>query len=522
MHVERLLDIMESVDPLKEPYEFARRIWKYLKPYQERPAPRAHLFTINGLTYPIQRDFGFAAVPDPTEITKEKFTPQRFIQRSKRRYSMLAYLFSTRPGDLVFFFQADPQYPKDIWNRRGFRGIWMVASEPFRDLTDIKHPKTGYEILGKCPHCGSPFDFGEGGLVGGSKKCLLCGGEYGWVALGNKRYSKVVLSARLLIKPLKVFKKTAGDNRVYSDLTISPLIWISRADNAMGPGKGSSIRTLLPEEAAKIAYMLATENDQVIENVQVQTYPGTKQDIRDYNNKPSRLLRAIRERQGRRWVLEHELHLNLYFAMNIDNPDGPIQRALNLPLREVEWWTTEFPWGYTGDAADFTLTLWNDSRGRYAIYIFEFKKDIVDTQALAEVLLYVPWVAQVLASPELSPDVVEAYPVLVGRENKLKYIPDEYSLDLTYMAVPAFNAALKGKKKIVVKPPTVLLYEIRDEDCAEIMKMDSKRKESVCYVGNLSLTKIDIPTRTFKPPPPTFTTTEVEKSYVAKKHLQGF
>jgi hypothetical protein len=117
--------------------------------------------------------------------------------------------------------------------------------------------------------------------------------------------------------------------------------------------------------------------------------------------------------------------------------------------------------------------------------------------------------------------VVEAYPVLVGRENKLRYIPDEYSLDLAYMAVPAFNAASKGKKKIIVKPPTVLLYEIRDEDCVVKIK-DSIKKETVCYVGGLSLTKMDVPTRTFKPPPPTFTTTEVERSYVAQKYLQGF
>jgi hypothetical protein len=521
MFVERLLDNIGSVDPLKEPEEFSRLIWRYLKPYPGGPAPRAHLFTINGLTYPIQRDFGFAAVPDPAEITKERFSPQRFAQRSKRRYSMLAYLFSTRPDDLVFFFQADPQYPKDIWNRRGFRGIWIVASKPFRDTTDIRHPKTGYVILGKCPHCGSPFNFGEGGLVGESKRCLICGGEYGLVILGNERYSKVVLSARLLIKPLKVFKKTAGDNRVYSDLTISPLVWISRTDNAMGPGKGSSIRTLLPEEAAKIAYMLATEDDQVVEDVQAQTYPGTQQEICDHNGQPSRLLRAVADRGRGEWVLEHELHLNLYFAMNIDNPSSPIQRTLNIPLSEVEWWTTEFPWGYTGDTADFTLTLWKDSEGRYAIYIFEFKKDVVDRRALAEVLLYVPWVAQVLASSGMCPDEVEVYPVLVGAESKLKHVPEEYSLSLTYMAVPTLNTSSKSKKKIIVKPPQMLLYEIRDENCV-VKVRDSVRKEVVCYVGNLNLTKIDVPTKSFKPPPPTFTTTNVERDYVAQKYLQEF
>jgi hypothetical protein len=520
MFIERLLDRIGSVDPLKEPHEFSRLIWRYLKPHQGGPAPRAHLFTINGLTYPIHRDFGFVAVPDPAEITKGKFSPQGFAQRSKRRYSMLAYLFSTRPGDLVFFFQADPQYPKDVWNRRGFRGIWRVTSKPFRDVTPIRHPQTGYEVLGKCPHCNSPFNFGEGGLVGESKRCLLCDKEYGGVVLGKERYSKVVLSARLLINSLVVFKKTAGDNRVYSDLTISPLVWISRTDNAMGPGKGSSIRTLLPEEATKIAYMLATEDGQAVENVQVQAYPGTQQDICDYNGQPSRLLRAVAGSRRGKWVLEHELHLNLYFAMNIDNPSSPIQRALNIPLNEVEWWTTEFPWGYTGDTADFTLTLWNDSEGRYAIYIFEFKKEVVDTWALAEVLLYVPWVAQVLVSSGMCPDEVRVYPVLVGGESKLKHVPDEYSLNLTYTAVPTLNAPSKSKK-IIVEPPQVLLYKIRDKDCA-VKVRDSVRKKEVCYVKDLNLTKIDVPTKSFKPPPPTFTTTDVEKDYIVQKYLQGF
>jgi hypothetical protein len=289
----------------------------------------------------------------------------------------------------------------------------------------------------------------------------------------------------------------------------------------MGPGKGSSIRTLLPEEAAKIAYMLATEDDQAVEDVQAQTYPGTQQEICDHNGQPSRLLRAVADRGRGEWVLEHELHLNLYFAMNIDNPSSPIQRTLNVPLSEVEWWTTEFPWGYTGDTADFTLTLWKDSEGRYAIYIFEFKKDVVDRLALAEVLLYVPWVAQVLASSGMCPDEVGVYPVLVGAESKLKHVPEEYSLSLTYMAVPTLNTCSKSKKKIIVKPPQVLLYEIRDEDCA-VKVRDSVRKEVVCYVGNLNLTKIDVPTKSFKPPPPTFTTTNVERDYVAQKYLQEF
>jgi uncharacterized protein (DUF983 family) len=520
--VAELMDKINGIDPLKDPVAFSNIIWNYLKPRQGRTAPRAHLFTINGLTYPIQRDYGFAAVPDPTELKVTRGSQPRFnTQRSKRRYSMLAYLFSVRPGDLIFFFQADPQYPKDIWNRRGFRGIWIAITPPFRDLTSIKHSTTGYEILGKCPSCGTPFNFGEGaGVRGSSRKCLLCGADYGTVKMGKEEFSKVVLSARFLIKPLIVFKKTASDNRVYSDLVIAPLIWISRTDNAMGPGKGSTIRTLLPEEAVKIAYMLATEDSQAIEHPTVQQYPGsTGGQITDYNGKPVELLRAVRSEGRRRWELEHEFHLNLYFAMNIDNPSSSVQHVLRIPLGEVDWWTTEFPWGYTGDTADFSLTLWDDHRGRYAIYLFEFKKGDVDKKSLAEVLLYVPWVAQVLVNQVTYSNAVEVYPILVGVDCKLRYVPDGYSLDFNYAHIPALNTPVKSLR-IEVKPPIVLKYDIKN--CEDILKDRARDGKEVCYTRDLELTKVDVRTRPFKPPPVTYTATEVEKETVVRKYLANF
>jgi uncharacterized protein (DUF983 family) len=517
--VTKLIEEINSIDPLKHPVAFSNIIWKYLKPRQERAAPRAHLFTINGLTYPLHRDFGFVAVPDPTELKKAGKSQLKFnTQRSRRRYSMLAYLFSVRPGDLIFFFQADPQYPQDIWNRRGFRGIWIALTSPFRDLTPIKHPETGYEILGCCPHCGTPFNFGEMGR--GSRKCLLCGGDYGSVKMDEKIFPKVILSARLLIMPLIVFKKTASDNRVYSDLVISPLVWISRTDNAMGPGKGSSIRTLLPEEATKIAYMLATEDNQAIDRQQVSQYPGrTEGQITDHNNQPVRFLRAVRGGRRDGWELEHEFHLNLYFAMNIDNPSSSIHSVLEVPLGKVDWWTTEFPWGYTGDTADFCLTLWDDRKGRYAVYLFEFKKGSVDRVALAEVLLYVPWVSQVLFNQVTYSNSVEVYPVLVGRDCALKYAPAEYSLNLSYSFVPRLDTTIK-EVKIEVKTPIVLRYRVRN--CEVVIRDKARDGKEVCYVRDIELTRVDLRTRAFKPPPITYTTTNVEREFVAEKYLKDF
>mgnify|MGYP001770710703 CR=1 FL=1 len=512
--IKWLVDRLSSIDPLKEPQEFREVVWQYLKP-RNGPAPRAHLFTINGLTYPLHRDFCFAAVPDPHEVGRVESGQLKFTtQRSKRRYSMLSYLYSARPGDLILAFQADPQWPQDIWNRRGFRGLWAAKSYPFRDFADIKHPLTGYEILGKCPSCGTPFNFGSGSMDSG-KKCPVCGKDYGLVAVRGsgkeEHFSRVVLSARLLIEPVVLFKRTAGDNRVYSDMSVEPLIWISRTDNAMGPGKGSSIRTLMPEEAAKIAYMLATEDAQSIDQVACREYPGNVgNDISDYNGKPVRLLRAVKN--GRRLILEHEFHLNLYFALNVDRPGSPIVRELKIPLDKVEYWTSEFPWGYTGDTADFVLTLWDDAKGRYAIYLFEFKKDAVDRMALAEILLYVPWVTQVLTQFRPETTTVTVYPVIVGATTSLRHVPDSYSFKMRFFTTP-------GDKTVTVESPTILEYEV----VGFTPFQDKIRNETIYYVEELNLRRVKLPVRSFVPPPPlTFTTTSVEKEYVAKKYLQGF
>jgi len=211
-------------------------------------------------------------------------------------------------------------------------------------------------------------------------------------------------------------------------------------------------------------------------------------------------------------VLEHEFHLNLYFALNIDKPGSPIARELNLPLDKVEYWTSEFPWGYTGDTADFVLTLWDDTHGRHVIYLFEFKKDIIDKRALAEVLLYVPWVVQILT--QFRPETVQitVYPVLVGATTSLRYVPASYSFKMRFFTVP-------GVKDVTVESPQVLEYEIRKAFPFE----DKVRGSTIYYVQDLNLRKVGLHTIPFKPPPPlTFTTADVEREYVVRKYLQKF
>lgn len=495
---------------LKEAREaFIDLLWGYTRP-RGHPAPRAFLFTINGLTYPIHRDCCVAGVPYPSEISRrknrEKGGQLTFNQqRSKRCYSMLAYLLSVRRGDLVFFFQADPQYPMNLDNRRGFRGIWLVASEPFMDTTILKSPSTRYEVLGACPNCGAPFDFGAGEEAftkGGERKCLWCGKPLGTISLdGRTRYSRIIVSLRLGIAPLLVFRRTSGDNRVYSDMGTPPFIWVSRADNAMGPGKGSSIRILLPEEMAKIGYMLATEDAQSLEEVKCMGYQGRPGRIVDYNGQP---IEHLRSNDGK--TLQHELMLNLYFAVNIDKPNGPLSKLLGINVNEIEYWSSEFPWGYTGDTADFVLTLWDDNDGRRAIYLFEFKRDDVGVDALAEILLYVPWVSQVLLQYRAETKKTTVYPVLVGRKARLRKVPDKYAVSIN---------TVTGKKVIEVERVHVLEYALRGvyEVCDKVTGKD------IYYAKDIQLAPVDLASKPIKPIPPTYTTTEVERRHVIKSYL---
>lgn len=473
-------------------------LWEYSRP-RAKPAPRAFLFTINGLTYPIHKEYGVAGVPYPSEAVRGRFN----TQRSKRTYSMLAGLLSVRRGDLLFFFQADPQYPQTLENRRGFRGIWAIASEPFMDTTALS-TKLGYEILGACPNCGVPFDFGGGEEAftrGGKRYCLWCGNPFGSVKLGSQEYSKVLISLRTFIEPVIVFRRTSGDNRVYTDMGTPPLVWVSRADNAMGPGKGSSIRTLLPEEMAKIGYMLASEDDQALDHVALNNYPGRQQQIIDYNGVP---IEHLRSTDGK--TLQHELMINLYFAINIDKPGHPLVNLLGIKLEEVEYWTSEFPWGYTGDQADFVLTLWRDDIGRHTIYIFEFKKDHVDVEALAEILLYVPWVSQVLTQFRTETREIHVIPVLVGHSFKLKYLPDKYSINIR---------TITGTKTLEVETPILLKYSLSGVYTVR----DKLTHRDVYYAKDLRFDLIRLRTIKIKPPPPTYTTTSIERSYVAEKYL---
>jgi hypothetical protein len=265
---------------------------------------QAHQFTINGVTYPFVRELHFASVPYPIQ----------------RKYSMLAGLFITRPGDLMFLFQSDPQYDVDIDSRRGLRGVYRVISKPFADSKSVTC-STGYELLGECPNC-KTFHSDLSG------KCLKCGEEYPpFVTALDPYYHLLVMNLRLDIEPLIIFERAVSDERTYADMSDPGMIWIGRHDNAMGRGKGSSIRQLLREEAVKLVRLFLSEPDQRISFPPKVPYPNPPSTIRNEDNSPADMLEVqLRPRAGD--IVTNELMLNFHISSHIDQRGSSIQTAL--------------------------------------------------------------------------------------------------------------------------------------------------------------------------------------------------
>jgi hypothetical protein len=232
------------------------------------------------------------------------------------------------------------------------------------------------------------------------------------------------------------------------DMTDPGLVWVSRSDNAMGAGKGSSIRHLLPEEAVKLTRLFVTEPSQAIIIPQTSPYrPAVQPTVENDDGTPSIYPRLLNQN-----ILQHEVHLNLHIARTIDSPGSSIQRALGNLFSSaiVDYWGSEFPWGYTGDFCDFVCRLRINDR-RYRLLIFEFKRGKIDDDALVEAMLYTRWVVQVCSQFTEPPATeVEVAPIIIGSRNALKAIPAPFQYTAQYLVGPA--------KRVYVLSPEVIEY----------------------------------------------------------------
>lgn len=394
---------------------------------------RAHQFTINGLTYPFVRHSNFAAVPDPPD---------------RRRYDMYAGLHLASPGDLLYFFQADPQAPGgDINSRRGIRGVYRVLGPP-RRAASVQQERTsgfGYRILHRCPSCET-----QHGTF--AKKCPLCGEFYPEVTLGRKSVASRVLSAQLPIEPLIAFERSVSDERVYADFSDPGLVWVGRHDNAMGAGKGSSIRQLLPEEAVKLVRLLAREPGQSVGAKSISP-PPTGPELAHADGVP---ISQLPTSSTGTVAMEDELY-HLIVKQLFTEHSG-LRQALQphlpagLSWEHVEYASSTFPWGYTAGAADFVI-FFRDDAGRRFLVIIECKRGTAHDEAVLQAMLYVERVLQVAflsATPNAVPDetcAVQILPVIVAENLKRPRqpdpkvaIPQPYAFERTYFGGTAVRA----------------------------------------------------------------------------------
>lgn len=447
------VDFLEIAMPQQPPAnleDLPEWIREYLAPSVEGRGHIAFQFTINGVTYPFVRNMHFAAVPEPP---------------AKRRYSMLAMLYMTRPGDLVFFFQSDPQWNNlDIDSRRGLRGVYRVVSEPFRADSDIIDPNTSYKILAKCPACGSPFS-----TLAKACKNEQCARLYPTMVLpSGDPYHFLHLGLRLELEPLVVFERAISDERAYADMTDTGMLWVGRHDNQMGAGKGSSVRQLIPEEAVKLTRMMISEPGQVTNRPARVRYQFPKSDVKNEDGTPATHL-EVRGVRTPRVVFEHMINFDV--ARQFDVSGSSLARALGTEydISRIEYASSEFPWGYTAGEADFVISLSRNGR-RSRIYIMEFKADRINDAAVIQVSLYARWVCQVMcqfAKPRV--DSIEIVPVVIGRRlDPGTTRPHQFNFSASYNSGARVDARVESPLYIEYEPQGI--YTANDKKYATSLR----------------------------------------------------
>jgi hypothetical protein len=90
---------------------------------------RAHVFVVDGSTFPVHRDRCFCGIgPREGEFrTYEDFVAKMLTSTGSGYRGMAVDMLGTRPGDLVFFYER----------KMGFHGVYRIAGRPFFDSTII-------------------------------------------------------------------------------------------------------------------------------------------------------------------------------------------------------------------------------------------------------------------------------------------------------------------------------------------------------------------------------------------------
>jgi len=386
-----------------------------------------HQWTLNGLTYPFVQELLVASLPHPkpSEIELGKIN-----RRSRtRRHSLLSGAVLAQPGDLILFFQADPQR-KDISSYRGIIGIFKVKSYLYSSSKPLKlNPETcqkygikvekDYLIHGNCPECNTIYS-----------SLSKCQNEH--IIPENNEHPEYILNLRLNLEPLIVFKYPIPDETVYASFhstdhcEANTIIWTGRHDNAMGKGKGSSVRILLPEEFIRLLDLFLEIPDQeLIEYPSVKTHnqASTQRKVLVHNPDRTTIEEMVFLKENDLFTIgEHDM-LSTAVSLQIRNPKSLIRKILENILNNntqtyLEYASPEYPIGYTGVTADYIVVFRSpQNKNERHIFILEFKPRNNEVQkAVYQVWFYIYWVLQAFSNiPNCSnKEKLIIYPIIIS------------------------------------------------------------------------------------------------------------
>lgn len=400
-----------------------------------------HQWTLNGLTYPFVQELLVASLPHPkpSEIELGKLN-----RRSRtRRHSLLSGAILAQPGDLIVFFQADPQR-KNICSYRGIIGIFKVRSYLYSSSKSLKlnfetcknygiYVEGDYLIHGSCPKCNT--------IYSSLKEC-----QNGHPIPTKKGYPKsdlipeYILNLRLDLEPFIVFKYPIPDETVYASFhntvhcEANTIIWTGRHDNAMGKGKGSSVRILLPEEFIRLSDLFLEIPDQeVVEypSIRSRKHNIAQKRVSIFNPDKTNLEEMIFLREESFFTIgEHDM-LSTAVSLQIRNANSPLRKILkdilSDPSTYLEYASPEYPIGYTGVTADYIVVFRSqepERKNERHIFIIEFKSRSNEVKkAVYQVWFYIYWVLQAFSNiPNcLKREKLIIYPIIISNSSPNNY-----------------------------------------------------------------------------------------------------
>lgn len=364
--------------------------------------PLVHQWTLNGYTYPFVLCTNVAALPHPKPSPIERGPADA---RDTRRHDMLSSALVAKPGDLLIFFQADPQRssPESL---RGLVGVYRVVGDLYSSNQDLvlntpsnfKLPveTSPYLLHGVCPLCNTPYS-----------NLKQCGQGHDLPVNGD--CPEYILNLRLNVEPEILFKFPVPDESVYADFLslgnclADTLVWTGRHDNAMGAGKGSSVRILLPEEALRILRLLANFPGQEIIDQPSCLNPQHAQPLPISNPDGSPIEEMVFVKSGGKVLIGLHDMLETAFSLQVRDPCSKVRVLLDKRLSSsdlyCEYVSPEYPIGYTGNEIDYVLVYRSKSNpAQRHVVIVEFKRDFGEVQSgVFQLWFYIPWVVQVFS-----------------------------------------------------------------------------------------------------------------------------